>query len=164
MLNTFIRRAKKQPYLAGAWGLSLMATLGSLYFSEIWGLAPCKLCWEQRIFMYPLVFILGVGIYREEKRLEEYVLPLALLGTLIAAYHNILYYQANFLYGVNEFALTSCAGGVSCTNQQIAWFGFMTIPLLSLFSFLMIVGLVWLHRSDRQMSILEKFRRRVIGR
>jgi disulfide bond formation protein DsbB len=164
MFKEFVKRAKTQPYAVGAWLIALVATLGSLYFSEIWGLAPCKLCWEQRIFMYPLVFILAVGIWRREKRLEEYVLPLALIGTLIAAYHNILYYQANFLYGVNEFALTSCAGGVSCTNQQIAWFGFVTIPFLSLLAFLMIVGLLWLHRRDQQASFITKMIRRIFNR
>ena len=29
------------------------ATLGSLFYSEIAGFEPCKLCWFQRIFMYP---------------------------------------------------------------------------------------------------------------
>ena len=33
--------------------VSLVATLGSLYFSEIRGFEPCTLCWYQRILMYP---------------------------------------------------------------------------------------------------------------
>ncbi|MEG0381222.1 MAG: disulfide bond formation protein B, partial [Kurthia sp.] len=37
------------------WVVALMATLGSLYFSEIRGYEPCELCWYQRIIMYPIV-------------------------------------------------------------------------------------------------------------
>ena len=39
------------------WVVSFVATLGSLYFSEVRGYEPCELCWYQRIFMYPIVII-----------------------------------------------------------------------------------------------------------
>jgi disulfide bond formation protein DsbB len=119
-----------------AWTLSLIATTGSLYFSEIMRLPPCSLCWYQRIFMYPLVFILAVGIATSDKRSVWYSLPLALVGFIIAGYHNLLYYK------IIPEGFTTCAAGVSCTSRQIEWLGFITIPLLSLTAFAIILALL----------------------
>lgn len=137
-LDSIIERFKANPYLTLAWVLALIATLGSLYFSEIWGLVPCKLCWEQRIFMYPLVIILAVGLLQQDKHVTWYALPLSLIGVCIAAYHTVMYYLANYLYGVNEFIVTACSGGVSCTSKQVAFLGFISIPLMSFVAFLTI--------------------------
>lgn len=145
MLKVF----KTNPYLTLSWLIALVATLGSLYFSEIWGLVPCKLCWLQRIFMYPLAITLPIGLYYQDKNVFRYAFPLALIGLIIATYHTIMYYLANYLYGVNELILTACSGGVSCTNKQITFLGFISIPLLSFLAFLMITLLLWLsHRSS----------------
>ena len=43
--------------------ISLTATLGSLFFSEIMQFIPCSMCWYQRIFMYPLVFIFLINLF-----------------------------------------------------------------------------------------------------
>ena len=48
------------PY--AAWIMALMATAGSLFFSEVMELPPCILCWYQRIALFPLVLIIGVSI------------------------------------------------------------------------------------------------------
>jgi thiol-disulfide isomerase/thioredoxin len=45
--------------LALATAVALVATVGSLYLSEVAGFPPCRLCWFQRIAMYPLVVVLG---------------------------------------------------------------------------------------------------------
>lgn len=45
-----------------AWLVAIIATGGSLYMSEILLWEPCKLCWVQRIFMYPLVLLLGIAL------------------------------------------------------------------------------------------------------
>ena len=34
---------------------------GSLYFSEVANYVPCRLCWFQRIAMYPLAVILLIA-------------------------------------------------------------------------------------------------------
>ena len=49
--------------LFACWLLTTVATLGSLFFSEIMELAPCSLCWYQRIFLFPLVLLFTVGLY-----------------------------------------------------------------------------------------------------
>ncbi len=115
-----------------AWVQSLVAMLGSLYFSEVRHFPPCVLCWYQRILMYPLTVLIAVGLIRKDKNIPYYVLPLSLIGTLIAAYHNLLYYK------ILPDSLTPCVAGVSCTTRFFAWYGFITIPLLSLTAFLVI--------------------------
>lgn len=121
----------KTPYHYIAWIQAWIATLGSLFFSEVMHFTPCPLCWYQRIFMYPLVFILSVGIARKDKNLPYYVLPLSAGGWTIALYHNLLYYG----WIPN---LVKCEQGVSCTTRFFAWYGFITIPLLSLIAFTVI--------------------------
>lgn len=115
-----------------AWIQALVATLGSLFFSEVMHFTPCKLCWFQRIFMYPLVFVLGTGIVRKEKKLYQYVLPLSVIGWVIALYHNLIYYHV-----ISE-NFAPCSIDVPCTTKFFAWFGFVTIPLLSFIAFTVI--------------------------
>lgn len=115
---------------------AIVATLGSLSFSEIFHFTPCVLCWYQRICMYPLVIILAIGIWRKNKDLPLYVLPLTIIGGGIAIYHNLLYYN------ILPEAAAPCRLGVSCTTHFFAWFGFITIPLLSLSAFTIITTLM----------------------
>jgi disulfide bond formation protein DsbB len=123
--------------------LSLGAALGSLYFSEILKYPPCVLCWYQRICLYPLVLIFGVGLWYAEENTEErhyirYAIPFAVLGLVLASYHNLIY------YGFISEALTPCTQGISCSSKQLEIFGFITIPFLSLCGFLVILGLTLL--------------------
>ena len=122
----------KQNSLYVAWTTTLMATAGSLYFSNVLGFPPCVLCWYQRICLYPLVVIIGVGIWRKNPDLPLYVLPLSLIGLLISAYHNLLYYK------IIPESLAPCTAGISCTTKFIEYYGFVTIPFLSLCAFLII--------------------------
>jgi disulfide bond formation protein DsbB len=105
---------------------ALIAMLGSLYFSEILHFPPCVLCWYQRICLYPLVAILGIGYFRNDKKVFWYVLPLSIIALCIGIYHNLLYYN------IIPEAIAPCRMGVSCTTKFIQWFGFLTIPLLAL--------------------------------
>ncbi|KKW11337.1 MAG: putative disulfide formation protein [Microgenomates group bacterium GW2011_GWC1_49_7] len=109
--------------LLGAWSISLSATLGSLFFSEILRLPPCVLCWYQRILMYPLVLILGVGIVKKDKYLPFYVLPLSILGTVVAFYHYLLQ------RGVIPDSVAPCSFGISCTSRYIEYFGLTGDPV-----------------------------------
>ncbi len=115
-----------------AWLQSTIAMLGSLYFSEIAKFPPCVLCWYQRIAMYPLVAIIMVGMLLKDKKLPLYVFPLSITGWIIALYHNLLYYK------ILPESIAPCVNGVSCTTKFISWFGFITIPLLSLIAFTVI--------------------------
>lgn len=112
-----------------AWIIALLATVGSLFFSEVMDLPPCVLCWYQRIAMYPLVVIIGVGILTNDARMKNYALPVCLIGLAISVYHNLLY------YGLIPESVAPCVEGISCTSRQIEWLGFITIPLMALTAF-----------------------------
>jgi disulfide bond formation protein DsbB len=133
-----------------AWAQTLIATTGSLYFSEVMRLPPCSLCWYQRIFMYPLVFVLAISIASSDARLKLYALPFAITGWLIAAYHNLLYYK------IIPEGFTTCVSGVSCTSRQIEWLGFITIPLMSLMAFTIIVLALIAHKETDHKTIAQR--------
>lgn len=126
-----------------AWFQALIATLGSLFFSEVMELTPCILCWYQRIMMYPLVFVLTIGILLRDQRLRYYALPLSGTGLVISIYHNLLYYNI-----ISE-SLAPCTAGVSCTTRQIELFGFITIPLMALTAFTVITfSMIFYNRGE----------------
>jgi disulfide bond formation protein DsbB len=112
-----------------AWIIALLATVGSLFFSEVMQLPPCVLCWYQRIALFPLVLIIGVGIVLRDRRMKYYALPVCLSGLAVSIYHNLLY------YGVIPESITPCTQGVPCNSVQIEWLGFITIPLMALAAF-----------------------------
>ena len=130
-----------------AWVVALAATLGSLYFSEVRGFLPCALCWYQRVMMYPLVVVLGLGVWRsgDPAASGQSVLTariLAFLGLMIAGYHVL---EERGLVQT----LKSCQVGVPCTTPWINVFGFITIPVLSLTAFTLILALLWPSRKGR---------------
>lgn len=116
--------------------VSLVGTFGSLFFSEVMRFPPCALCWYQRIFLYPLILIFGVAVWTDDAGYRKYAFPVAVVGLLIAVYHNLLY------YGLIAEALAPCTQGASCSSKQLELFGFITIPLLSMVGFLVIVALL----------------------
>lgn len=124
--------------------LSVAATAGSLFFSEVMKLPPCVLCWYQRIAMYPLVVILLAGMLIEDKRVHIYAYPFAIVGWLIGLYQNLLYYHL-----IPESA-APCTVGVSCSTRYLDWFGF-DIPQLSLVTFTFIVlAIYWSHQGQKK--------------
>lgn len=123
-----------------AFAQAFIATLGSLVFSEVLHFPPCVLCWYQRITMYPLVIIFGVAILKKDKLFTYYAWPLIAIGWLIGVYHNLLYYE------ILPEAAAPCIQGVSCTTKFIEWFGFVTIPLLSLVGFTFLGALMLIYQ------------------
>ena len=122
--------------LFAAWMVALLATAGSLFFSYVMEFAPCVLCWYQRIFLFPLVVVLARGLFPFDRGAVRYGLPLAILGWLVAAYHNLVY------AGVVPESLQPCAKGVSCTEEYINLFGLLSIPALSLIAFTTLAGIL----------------------
>jgi disulfide bond formation protein DsbB len=117
-----------------AFGVALMATLGSLMFSELFKWVPCDLCWYQRVFMYPLVFVMGIGIVRRDHNWAPTALALAVVGWFLALYHSLLQ------WGIIPSSLAPCTGGVSCAVKEVEpWLGFITIPFMSLMAFTVII-------------------------
>lgn len=115
--------------LFGGWLIASASSLGALFFSEVMELPPCVLCWYQRIFMFPLVLLLPLGLFPFDRKIVRYALPLALGGWLIALFHLLL------VSGFIPESIRPCTQGVPCTEVQIQWLGFVTIPLLSFVAF-----------------------------
>ena len=118
------------------WALAAVATLGALFLSEVMQIPPCVLCWYQRIFMFPLALVLPMGLFPFDARVVRYALPLAIGGWLVAFFHVLV------VAGVVPESLQPCTQGVPCAEIQIRWFGFLTIPLLSLAAFTVILALL----------------------
>lgn len=137
-----------------AWVMALIATLGSLYFSEVRGFVPCPLCWFQRICMYPLALLLGIAAYRSDAGIRLYAVPLAVVGWAVALYHVL----ENFGV-VQSLKLCSVGGGVSCNTRWPIFGGegalsrlndFISIPILSLAAFTLVLVFLLLPTRPRR--------------
>lgn len=130
-----------------AWTQALLGLLGSLFFSEVMGLLPCNLCWYQRIALYPLVLIIGIGVARKDPQYLWYAWPLAVIGWVIAVYHNLIYYH---IVPAAEF---TCNDLVPCTTP-FAIFGWFSIPLLSLLAFTSIIVCLYMEMKSSSLTSL----------
>lgn len=119
-------------------GMAAIAMAGSLYLSEIVGFAPCELCWYQRIAMYPLVVVLGVGLLRRDTGVWKTAIPLAALGAVVSAYHVGIQWMP-------ALEVMQCTGGTPCSLRYFVTFGFVTIPVMAGSAFLLIVTTVATH-------------------
>ena len=129
-----------------AWFVALVATLGSLYLSEIRQIEPCMLCWYQRIAMYPLVVIMGIAAWKRDTGIRKYVLPLMVIGGLLALYQYIIGY-------IPDAEILGCSLDVSCTVRYIWEFGFVDFPFMSFVGFSFMTSLMlWTSPSDRNES------------
>ncbi|MFM2357929.1 MAG: hypothetical protein RJA61_666 [Candidatus Parcubacteria bacterium] len=112
--------------------IALFATVGSLLYSDVVGYEPCKLCWFQRIFMYPQVILLPLALWRKETSIVAYSFALSLAGGLIAFYHYLLQ------RGIVETAPCSAVGyGANCSDIFVMSYGYITIPLMALSAFIL---------------------------
>lgn len=119
--------------LPAAFGIALAGTLGSLY-AQYLGYQPCVLCWWQRLFLYPLVLLIPLGIWKKDRALPLYVGAFAFFGALVALYQALLY------YGIVPETLAPCGIGVPCTQKLPSLAG-LNLITASLGSFIVISAL-----------------------
>jgi disulfide bond formation protein DsbB len=122
-----------------AWLVSLAATLGSLYYSEIAHFEPCLFCWYQRVAMYPLTIVLGIGAFTRDRNAHRSGITLAALGAGIAGYHYLVQHFPGLSAG-------SCSASAPCTAAWIWKFGFVSIPFMALACFTAVVVLLVVDR------------------
>ncbi|MFB6212388.1 MAG: disulfide bond formation protein B [Candidatus Magasanikbacteria bacterium] len=122
----------------------LIAMLGSLFYSEVIGYEPCKLCWVQRIFIYPQVFLLAIALWRREKNIFNYLIPFSGLGLLISGYHYLL--QIGLL---PQPPCSTVGFSVSCSQNFFMYFGYITIPMMAMVVFVLVIlfGLISLRSN-----------------
>ena len=120
-----------------------IATLGSLFFSDIMQFVPCTMCWYQRIFMYPLVIIFLIALLYPDDKVFKYSIVLVLIGWGFSIYHNLL------MFGIISEEMVPCTQGVPCGVKYIDWFGFVSIPLLSFIAYSLILVLLYINKKNK---------------
>ena len=121
---------------AGNFVTRLLLAFGALFLGEIMGLPICSLCWYQRIAMFPLALLLPFALFPFNRALLRPPLVLALIGLGLAVFHQLL------VAGLIPADLQPCRQGVPCSETVIRWFGFVTIPLLSILAFSILAALL----------------------
>ncbi len=138
--NRYLEQAEEllyQWYRETAFLVATVATSGSLYMSQILGWEPCLMCWYQRILIYPMVVLLGVAIVLRKDDVSDYVMPLAMIGIPIAAYHYMI-------QRLDQFQDAGCSVlSVSCETTYTFYFGYISIPMMALTAMIAILVLVW---------------------
>ena len=114
--------------------VATISMLGSLTYSDVIGYDVCKLCWFQRILMYPQSIILLVALIKKDKHILDYDIVLSVIGVLLAAYHYLLQ-----LGLVPSVACNVVGYSTNCASRFVMNFGYITIPLMSFTAFLLII-------------------------
>ncbi len=130
----------KKNSLLFAFIVALVATSGSLFFSEIAHYTPCKLCWFQRIFMYPQALLLGIALIRKARDIRYYAIPMSVIGGVFSVVQYILQRLE-----VNQ----TCSATVPCSTSYFYYFGYITIPMMALTGFVMIIAFVGIQETRR---------------
>ncbi|HEX2154870.1 MAG TPA: disulfide oxidoreductase [Acidimicrobiia bacterium] len=129
------RIALAEPARWLAWMVAAAAMIGSLIYSEIYHFEPCRLCWFQRIAMYPMAAVLLVGAIRRDPSIRLYGLPLSVIGLAISIWH----------YTIQNFPSLeggSCDPANPCSAKLVDMFGFVSIPFMAGAGFLLITVLL----------------------
>ncbi|MEX0918195.1 MAG: disulfide bond formation protein B [Candidatus Paceibacterota bacterium] len=117
--------------------LTAFGSVLTLVYSEVFGYTPCSLCWLQRAFLYPQVFLFGTALYVRDTTVALYGAVLSGVGFLVAVYQHLL--QLGVRLQVSDTELINCtlAGG-DCAEVTFIEFGFVTFPFIAagLFFFL----------------------------
>lgn len=114
---------------------SFAAVVGSLSYSNIIGFPPCELCWFQRIFMYPQAIIAFMAVMKKDKSIVSYLLPLSILGTIVAFYHSLVHWG----FGTGLLGCTAIGG--DCGKVYVLEYGYITIPFMALSCFIYLIAI-----------------------
>lgn len=120
-------------YLYFGFLITSIATVGSLFLSEVMKLPPCDLCWYQRSFIYPQMVIFGIAMWKNDRSITQYILPLSVIGVLIGIYHILLQ--------LNPTVMPCTSSAASCATKQIELFGLDVIPVMSVLAYVSLVVL-----------------------
>ena len=131
--------------LALAWVVAAVATVGSLWLSYGAGFTPCRLCWYQRIAMYPLAVILAIAARRRDHSVKVYALPVIAIGASISVWHMLIERFPSLEGG------TSCDPANPCAFIWVERLGYLTIPTMALSAFALIAALLLIARDDEEI-------------
>lgn len=111
----------------------------TLYYEYALQYLPCDLCWYQRIFLYPQMFMFGYAWYKKDKAVLPYALLLSIIGFVVAFYHHLLQMGFDIMK-----PCSTAPFAVSCSKPSFIEFGFVTFPFMAvvLFGFLSLLMVV----------------------
>jgi len=123
-----INRFLANNYVVIGFGATLVAMLGSLFYSDIMWYEPCKLCWYQRIFIYSQVFLFGIALFIKNRVIVINSLVLSTIGIFISIYHYLIQ------TGIIKTWSCSIAGDytASCSDYFVMSYGYITIPMMAI--------------------------------
>jgi len=110
------------------------AMVGSLYFSEVAHYVPCRLCWFQRVAMYPIALVALVALVRRDPAVRWYAASMAAVGAAISAYHYLIEWKPELDSGTCELF------GPACTDIWFRTWGFATLSFMALCGFAAILA------------------------
>src|SRR5918992_4583918 len=139
----FVRETIAGSELWLGFAVALVATAGSLYFSEVAHFIPCKLCWFQRIAMYPLV-LLALPALRHDRGAALYLLPLPIVGLAVSGWHILV--ERGVVEDTQSCAISAPGG---CAAKWIEGLGYVTIPTLAATAFALIAFMLALSALQR---------------
>jgi len=123
--------------------VALLASALTLFYSDVLGIAACSLCWWQRIFLYPQIFIFAIAAWKKDSAAALYSIALSTVGAAVALYQHFLQ------MGVVSAQPCSAIPETDCAARFLFEFGYITFPLMSfsLFVFLIVLMLFVRPRS-----------------
>lgn len=124
--------------------ISLAGLAASLVYSEIIGFIPCGLCWLQRIFLYPQVLISAIALWKRDQSVIDYLMGLSIVGGAIALYQHYLQMGGNPLV-----PCPAIGPGTDCAQRVVFEFGYITLPLMSFTTFLLIIVMMVIAKSRK---------------
>jgi disulfide bond formation protein DsbB len=150
-LGKFFGFIKKKALLI-AFIIALVAMLGSLFFSQIAHYTPCELCWYQRILMYPQALILCIALFKKDKSVFRYSIPMSIIGALIGGYQYIKSTIVGIAASASAGTCSLTTAGPSCFIDYFTQFGYVTIPLMAFTAFIIII-VMGLFSSGKEKKI-----------
>jgi len=138
--------------LVGSYGIhlvfliSIAGTALSLTYSEVFGFVPCGLCWLQRIFLYPMVILSGLALWKRDRSIADYLIALSIPGMIVALYQHYLQ-----LGGSNLVGCPAAGFGADCAKRILFEFGYITFPLVAFSAFVLIATVAYTIRSQKSL-------------
>lgn len=123
--------------------LSAGSIFGTLLMQYTALLAPCVLCWWQRIFMYPIALVSLIALVKAKRMsdIADYVIAFSILGGAVSLYQHLL-------QTLPSGSLIPCDPTNDCSIRLVFEFGFVTIPWMALTVFAALALIAYLARKE----------------
>jgi len=122
---------------------SLMASVMTLVYSEVFLQEPCSLCWFQRVFMYGITLMSAIALYfREERNITKYIVTFSFIGAIFA-----LYQHAEQILALKGTHLPCPTSGADCSKMTLFEYGHITFPWMAVVMFVSFIIIIFLQKK-----------------